>query len=83
MKVWLDGSLVPAEAAVVPVSNHGLTVGDGMFETMKVVDGTAFAIRRHLARLQLQERRKREPERAQPADVQQVAPRKAIAEFRG
>jgi branched-chain amino acid aminotransferase len=35
----------------VPVSNHGLTVGDGMFETMKVVDHTAFAIRRHLARL--------------------------------
>jgi branched-chain amino acid aminotransferase len=36
---------------MVPVSNHGLTVGDGMFETMKVVDGTAFAIRRHLGRL--------------------------------
>ena len=33
------------------MSNHGLTVGDGMFETMKVVDGTAFAMRRHLARL--------------------------------
>jgi branched-chain amino acid aminotransferase len=51
-KVWLNGALVAAEDAVVPVNNHGLTVGDGMFETMKVVDGTAFAVRRHLARLQ-------------------------------
>jgi branched-chain amino acid aminotransferase len=51
MKVWIDGALVPAHEALVPVSNHGLTVGDGMFETMKVVADTAFAITRHLARL--------------------------------
>ncbi len=51
MKVWLDGSLVRAEDALVPVTNHGLTVGDGMFETMKVAGDTAFAIGRHLARL--------------------------------
>ena len=50
-KVWIDGALVPAHEALVPVSNHGLTVGDGMFETMKVVGDTAFAITRHLARL--------------------------------
>ena len=36
---------------MLPVSDHGLTVGDGLFETMKVVDGVAFAIGRHLARL--------------------------------
>jgi branched-chain amino acid aminotransferase len=51
MKVWIDGALVPAHEALVPVSNHGLTVGDGMFETMKVVGDAAFAITRHLARL--------------------------------
>ena len=51
MKVWIDGALVPAHEALVPVSNHGLTVGDGMFETMTVVGGTAFAMTRHLARL--------------------------------
>ncbi len=51
MKVWIDGALVPAHEALVPVSNHGLTVGDGMFETMKVVADTAFAMARHLARL--------------------------------
>ena len=37
--------------ASVSVTDHGLTVGDGVFETMKVVDGTAFALTRHLRRL--------------------------------
>lgn len=49
--VWLDGRLVPAADAVVPVSDHGLTVGDGLFETMKVLSGVAFALTRHLRRL--------------------------------
>jgi branched-chain amino acid aminotransferase len=51
VKIYVNGALVPEEDAVLPVSDHGLTVGDGLFETMKVVDGVAFAIGRHLARL--------------------------------
>ena len=51
MKIYVNGSLVDETEAVLPVSDHGLTVGDGLFETMKVVDGVAFAIGRHLARL--------------------------------
>ena len=51
MKIYVNGALVSEEDAVLPVSDHGLTVGDGLFETMKVVDGVAFAIGRHLARL--------------------------------
>jgi len=51
VKVFLNGVLVPEDEAVLPVSDHGLTVGDGLFETLKVVDGVAFALRRHLARL--------------------------------
>jgi branched-chain amino acid aminotransferase len=51
VKVFVNGALVPEDEAVLPVSDHGLTVGDGLFETMKVVDGVAFALRRHLARL--------------------------------
>ena len=51
MKVFLNGALVPEDEAVLPVSDHGITVGDGLFETMKVVGGIAFALRRHLARL--------------------------------
>lgn len=49
--IWLDDALVPADEARVSVFDHGLTVGDGVFETLKVVDGTPFALTRHLARL--------------------------------
>ncbi|MGI9601468.1 MAG: aminotransferase class IV [Acidimicrobiales bacterium] len=49
--VWFDGQLVDRELAHVAPTEHGLTVGDGVFETLKVVDGTPFALRRHLRRL--------------------------------
>lgn len=49
--VWLNGSLVAAADASVPVFDHGLTVGDGVFETMRTERGTPFAMTRHLARL--------------------------------
>ncbi|MEO0492096.1 MAG: aminotransferase class IV [Actinomycetota bacterium] len=48
---WIDGELVPADEATLPVTDHGLTVGDGCFETAAVVRGVPFAMRRHLARL--------------------------------
>lgn len=51
MKVWLDGEILDGGAARVSVRDHGLTVGDGVFETMKVVAGVPFAMTRHLARL--------------------------------
>ena len=51
MKVWINGALVAEQDAVLPASDRGLTVGDGLFESMKVVGGVAFAVRRHLARL--------------------------------
>ncbi len=51
MKVWLDGALRDIEAARVSVLDHGLTVGDGIFETVKAVDGKPFALTRHLERL--------------------------------
>ena len=49
--VWLDGRLVPEQEASVSVFDHGLTVGDGVFETLRATAGAPFAIRRHLARL--------------------------------
>jgi branched-chain amino acid aminotransferase len=49
--VWIDGRLVDEASATVPYDDHGITVGDGAFETIKLVDGTPFALRRHLARL--------------------------------
>jgi branched-chain amino acid aminotransferase len=49
--VWIDGTLVAPAAATVSAFDHGLTVGDGVFETLQAIDGTPFAMRRHLERL--------------------------------
>ena len=52
MRVWMNGDLLADPgAAVVPVSDHGFTVGDGVFESIKVVDGLPFALDLHLERL--------------------------------
>ncbi|WP_182526619.1 aminotransferase class IV [Nocardioides dongkuii] len=52
MRAWIDGQLLrDATAPAVRVTDHGLTVGDGVFEAIKVVDGQPFALTRHLERL--------------------------------
>lgn len=51
MRTWVNGALLDRDDAVVNAFDHGLTVGDGAFETVKVVDGVPFALRRHLERL--------------------------------
>ncbi|SEF14126.1 aminotransferase class IV [Streptomyces sp. Ag109_O5-10] len=51
MKIWLDGGLQDVESARVSVFDHGLTVGDGIFETVKATGGRPFALTRHLDRL--------------------------------
>ncbi|WAL94387.1 aminotransferase class IV [Streptomyces sp. Je 1-369] len=51
MKIWLNGGLQDVDDARVSVLDHGLTVGDGIFETVKSVEGRPFALTRHLARL--------------------------------
>lgn len=51
MRTWVNGRLTDADEAVVNVFDHGLTVGDGVFETVKVMDGVPFALGRHIDRL--------------------------------
>ena len=51
MKIWLDGGLQDIETARVSVLDHGLTVGDGVFETVKADCGRPFALTRHLDRM--------------------------------
>jgi len=51
MAVWMNGDLLPDDDARVSVFDHGLVVGDGVFETIKVASGTPFALTRHLTRL--------------------------------
>ncbi|MGV9317242.1 aminotransferase class IV [Streptomyces sp. NPDC003691] len=51
MKLWVDGGPKDAGEARVSVLDHGLTVGDGVFETVKAVAGRPFALTLHLERL--------------------------------
>ena len=39
MLVFLNGQFVPEAGAVVPVNDRGFMLGDGLFETMRVVNG--------------------------------------------
>ena len=50
MIIWLNGALRDESAAISPL-DHGLTTGDGVFETLKIVDGQPFAVSKHLDRL--------------------------------
>jgi branched-chain amino acid aminotransferase len=52
MRAWCNGSLVEPDAPAIAVLDHGFTVGDGVFEAIKVVRNAPFAITRHLERLQ-------------------------------
>lgn len=52
MQAWVNGQLLSDPTApALPVTDHGFTVGDGVFEAIKVVDGRPFALTRHLERL--------------------------------
>lgn len=55
MKAWVGtsaaGSLVQASSPAISILDHGFTVADGAFETLKVVGGVPFALTRHIARL--------------------------------
>ena len=51
IRVWVDGVLVDAGAPAVSAVDHGVTVGDGAFETAKIDGGVPFAVTRHLRRL--------------------------------
>ena len=55
MSVWIQvgeqAELLDADQAMVSVFDHGITVGDGVFETLKVLGGEPLALTRHLHRL--------------------------------
>ncbi|MBE3074286.1 MAG: aminotransferase class IV [Actinobacteria bacterium] len=51
VRVWVNGEQVDPAAPSITALDHGLTVGDGAFETCKIIDGVPFALKRHAARL--------------------------------
>lgn len=48
---WLNGEFIEATDLRIAVTDHGFTVGDGAFETIKVIAGKPFALTRHIQRL--------------------------------
>jgi branched-chain amino acid aminotransferase len=48
----LDGRIAPSGDLVIPATDEGLLRGDGVFEVIRVYDGTAFALTDHLDRLE-------------------------------
>ncbi len=57
MRVWIAGAgygrgaVLEEKDARIPVADHGITVGDGVFETVRAQNGRPFALTRHLKRL--------------------------------
>jgi len=52
MRAWANGQLLKTPGApVISVLDHGMIVGDGVFETVAVHHGEPFALTRHLDRL--------------------------------
>jgi branched-chain amino acid aminotransferase len=48
----VDGRIAPADELTIPATDEGLLRGDGVFEVIRVYDGTAFALSEHLDRLE-------------------------------
>jgi len=52
MRAWVNGTVLDdPNRPAIQVADHGFTVGDGVFEAVKIVDGRPFALTRHLERL--------------------------------
>ncbi|WP_374969208.1 aminotransferase class IV [Terrabacter sp. BE26] len=51
-RVWVNGNLVDPDGPSVSALDHAVTVGDGVFETAKIVHGRPFALTRHHRRLE-------------------------------
>jgi branched-chain amino acid aminotransferase len=49
--IWVDGTPLEVGSAHVSARDRGLTLADGLFETMLVRSGVVFRLDRHLARL--------------------------------
>jgi branched-chain amino acid aminotransferase len=49
--LWLNGRLVSPAAARIDPADRGFTLGDGLFETIRIAAGRSAHLRRHLHRL--------------------------------
>jgi branched-chain amino acid aminotransferase len=50
VRVWIDGRVVDGAEATIPVTDHGLLYGDGIFEGIRVYGRRVFRLEAHMAR---------------------------------
>jgi branched-chain amino acid aminotransferase len=50
-RAWIDGRVVPLAEARIPITDHGLLYGDGIFEGIRIRGRRVFRLDDHLARL--------------------------------
>jgi branched-chain amino acid aminotransferase len=51
MTIFLNGHFVPEAEALIPVNDRGFMYGDGLFETVRVVNSRPFRLAQHLERM--------------------------------
>jgi branched-chain amino acid aminotransferase len=66
--VWVDGRRLPSEGVHISARDRGLTLADGVFETMRARNGRVFRLEQHLTRI---ERALRVLEIPAPADLRE------------
>jgi branched-chain amino acid aminotransferase len=49
--VYVNGTIAPADQAVVPVYDHGFVYGEGVYETLRTYNRVPFLYERHIQRL--------------------------------
>ena len=49
--VYVNGTITPADQAVVPVYDHGFVYGEGVYEVLRTYERVPFLYDRHVARL--------------------------------
>jgi branched-chain amino acid aminotransferase len=49
--VYVNGAIVPADQAAIPVFDHGFMYGEGVYEVLRTYNGVPFLYDRHIARL--------------------------------
>ncbi|PWK09039.1 D-amino-acid transaminase [Tumebacillus permanentifrigoris] len=49
---FFNGEFLPTDSLVIPIDERGHQFGDGVYEVIKIYDGTPFLMREHLVRLE-------------------------------
>jgi branched-chain amino acid aminotransferase len=49
--VYVNGTIAPADKAVIPIYDHGFLYGEGVYETLRTYNRVPFLYERHTARL--------------------------------